>query len=127
MSLPFGLNADTIDLPRGDALAGVRARFDSYKAGIITFQYLLADYVCAHIQNGGEFRGRGLCVFDHSRFCKNGLDLVACGEDSAPTIQYYAALRLQAPERLLLCDAGIDILLSLKILEVETSAGKGKK
>jgi hypothetical protein len=123
MSLPFGLNADTVDFPRGVALTGVGIRFDSYKAGIITFQYLLANYMCAYINNGSKFRGCGLCVFNHSRFCKNGLDFVACGKDSAPTIQYYAALRLQATERLLLYEAGIEIMLTFKILQVETPAG----
>jgi len=108
MSLPFGLNADTLDLPGGVALTGVGVGFNSYKAWIITFQYLLADYVCAHIHDRSKFRGRGLCVFNHSGFGKNGLDFVACGKDSAPTIQYYAALRQQIHKRLLLCDTGID-------------------
>jgi hypothetical protein len=127
MSLPFGLNADTVDFSRGVALIGISFRHDSYKAGIITFQYLLANYVRADIHDGSKFRGRRFCIFNHSRLCENGLDFVACGKDSAPAIQYYTALRLKVPERLLLFDAGLDIFLALEILEVETPAGQCQK
>jgi hypothetical protein len=126
MSPPFGLNADAIDLARGVALTCDGVRFDFHKAGIITFQYLLADNMCAHIHDRCKFRGSFFSIFDDSRICKNVLDFIARCKHSAPTIQYYTSLGLQACENLLLVTK-IDIMIGFEMLEVKAPRAQCQK
>ena len=113
MSLPVGLNADTVNFADGTALIYLGIHLDFYKAGVFAFRDKFADVVCADIHYRGKFVRDVPGVLYSSRLSKNGLDFIARSERSAAAIKNNAALRFLDYSLLLLFDGNGVIMVAL--------------
>ena len=120
MSSPIRLNTNTVYFNSGVTFFCGGIGPDFRKAGIFAFRDNFADFVCGHIEDGSKFVGRAFGIFYDSRFCKDGLDFIACGKDSATRIKNCTALRLFDYLSLLLFSANVDIIVVFLKLQIYT-------
>jgi len=92
--VPVGLDAYAVDSCGGATLPGVGAGFEFDEAGIFAFGYEFAYLVSADVEYRLKQFRQGRRVFYESWFGEDRLDLIACGEDSAATIENGASLGL---------------------------------
>ena len=119
ISLPIGLDANAVDFAGSTILICVGICFDFCKAWIFAFCDKFADFVCAHIDDWGKFDGCSFGVFYNSRLGENGLDFIAGGKHSAPTIKDDTTLRLLGQPLLLLLCAGANIMAAPEKLQIK--------
>ena len=124
MSLPLGLNADTVNPAGCLALIRRRADLDFYKARIPALGNKSADLVRAHIHNRRKFDGCVFPIFYDSRLGENDLNLIACRQHPASTVENLAAMRSFRYQFLLLFDADAVIIVTLEMLQIKAPPRK---
>ncbi|MHC4228051.1 MAG: hypothetical protein ACYSW0_11550, partial [Planctomycetota bacterium] len=65
-------------------------------------------------------------IYD-SRLSFDDLDFVTCGQNPAPAVKNHAPLRLPAPVRPLLFEAGLDVMVVPDRLKVKTPPAQCQK